>query len=147
MHCIAHKIQLVYSMKYCINLSRNYIIWCSHLIKSFYFIHKEFFIGSIKWIMELMKPFIMHPCQPGMHIAIDRWLLILSFELKFFVCRHVFIWGFVSVCKYPEKRNHPSFVNISPTVVIDTSMERSSRVLEHGNTQNFILIFFQKRCF
>ena len=29
--------------------------------------------------------------------------------------------------------NHFSFVNISPTLVIDTSMERSSRVLHHGN--------------
>ena len=34
----------------------------------------------------------------------------------------------LSVCPYPEKRNHPGFVNISPTLVIDTSMERSSRV-------------------
>ena len=38
-----------------------------------------------------------------------------------------------SVCPYPEKRNHLSFVNISPTLVIDTSMERSSRVLQHEN--------------
>ena len=38
-----------------------------------------------------------------------------------------------SICPYPEKRNHPVFVNISPTLVIDTSMERSSRVLQHGN--------------
>ena len=30
---------------------------------------------------------------------------------------------------YPEKKNHLSFVNISPTLVIDTSMEKSSRVL------------------
>ena len=44
-----------------------------------------------------------------------------------------------SVCPYPEKRNLHSFVNISPTLVIDASMERSSRVLQHGN-QN--LIFF-----
>ena len=29
--------------------------------------------------------------------------------------------------------NHLSFVNISPTLVIDASMERSSRVLQHGN--------------
>ena len=29
--------------------------------------------------------------------------------------------------------NHLRFVNISPTLVIDTSMERSSRVLQHGN--------------
>ena len=37
---------------------------------------------------------IMHPRPSGMHIAIDSWLLILSFQLKFFVCRHVSIWGF-----------------------------------------------------
>ena len=34
------------------------------------------------------------------------------------------------VCPYPDKRNHPSIVNISSTVVIiDTSMEQFSRVL------------------
>ena len=38
-----------------------------------------------------------------------------------------------SVCPYPEKRNHPGFVNISPTLVVDASMERSSRALHHGN--------------
>ena len=37
--------------------------------------------------------------------------------------------------------NHLSFVNISPTLVIDTSMERSSRVLHHGNPK---IGFFQK---
>ena len=47
-----------------------------------------------------------------------------------------------SVCPHPEKRYHHSFVNISPTLVIDTSMERSSRVLHHGNPK--IWIFFQK---
>ena len=48
----------------------------------------------------------------------------------------------LSICPYPEKRNHPSFVNVSPTLVIDTSMERSSLVLHHGNPK--IWIFFQK---
>ena len=38
--------------------------------------------------------------------------------------------------------NHPSFINVSPAVVIDTSMERSSRVLHHENPK--IGIFFQK---
>ena len=38
--------------------------------------------------------------------------------------------------------NHLSFVNISPTLVIDTSMERSSRVLQHGNPK--IWFFFKK---
>ena len=39
----------------------------------------------------------------------------------------------LSVRLHPEKRNHHSFVNISPTLVIDASMERSSRVLQHEN--------------
>ena len=38
--------------------------------------------------------------------------------------------------------NHLSFVNISPTLVIDTSMERSSRVLQHGNPEMWN--FFKK---
>ena len=53
------------------------------------------------------------------------------------------MWGFQNrVCPYPEKRNPLSFVNISPTLVIDTSMKRSSRVLHHGNRK--IWFFFQK---
>ena len=48
----------------------------------------------------------------------------------------------LSICPYPEKRNDHSFVNISPTLVIDTSMERSSRVLQHGNPK--IWFFFLK---
>ena len=38
--------------------------------------------------------------------------------------------------------NHLSFVNISPTLLIDTSMERSSRVIHHGNPKIWSL--FQK---
>ena len=49
----------------------------------------------------------------------------------------------LSVCPHPEKRYHHSFVNISPTLVIDTSMERSSRVLHHGNPK--IWFFFFKK--
>ena len=79
--------------------------------------------------------------------------------MKFFVCRHVSMWGFqnrvclsvrlsvhlsvcLSICPYPEKRNHHSFVNISPTLVIDTSMERSSRVLHDAKPK--IWFFFKK---
>ena len=47
-----------------------------------------------------------------------------------------------SVCPHPEKRYHHSFVNISPTLVIDTSMERSSRVLHLGNPK---IWFFSKK--
>ena len=39
--------------------------------------------------------------------------------------------------------NHLSFVNISPTLVIDTSMGRFSRVLHHGNPK--IWFFFFKK--
>ena len=49
----------------------------------------------------------------------------------------------VSVCPHPEKRYHHSFVNIRPTLVIDTSMERFSRVLHHGNPK--IGFFFSKK--
>ena len=53
----------------------------------------------------------------------------------------------LSVCPYPEKRNHLSFVNISPSVAIDTvrtSMEKSSWVvLQNGNSK--ILFSFQKK--
>ena len=79
----------------------------------------------------------------------------MSFELKLFVCRHVSMWGFqnrvclsvrlsvrLSVCPHPEKRYRHSFVKISPTLVIDTSMGRFSRVLHHGNPK--IWFFFQK---
>ena len=48
----------------------------------------------------------------------------------------------LSVCQHPEKRYHHSFVNISPTLVIDTSMKRSSRVLHHGNPK--IWFIFEK---
>ena len=58
------------------------------------------------------------------------------------VCPSVCLSVCLSICPYPEKRNHHSFVNISPTLVIDTSMESSSRVLHHGNPK--IWFFFLK---
>ena len=36
----------------------------------------------------------------------------------------------------PKSWNHPSFVNISPILVIGTWMERFLRVLKHGNLKN-----------
>ena len=48
----------------------------------------------------------------------------------------------IEFCPYPEKRNRPGFVNISPTLVIDKSMERSLRVLQHGNR---IIWYFSKK--
>ena len=54
----------------------------------------------------------------------------------------------IEFCPYPEfpyaeNKNQPSFVNISPTLVIDTSTDRSSRVLQQGN-QKFWFFFFSK---
>ena len=46
-------------------------------------------------------------------------------------------------CLLTKSWNHLSFVNISPTLVIDTSMERSLRVLHHGNPK--IWFFFSKK--
>ena len=43
----------------------------------------------------------------------------------------------------PKCWNHPSFVNLSPTVVNDTSMEKSSPVLLHRNPK--FRFSFQKR--
>ena len=84
-----------------------------------------------------VSPIIMHPRPPGRHIGIDSYCQLTTnfefFELKIFVCRHVSIRGF-------QNRVYLSVVNISPTLVIDTSMERFSRVL-HGNPK--ILISFQ----
>ena len=85
----------------------------------------------------------MHPRPPGRHIGIDGKPLILSFEFKF-LCADMFLYedSKTLFCPHPEKRSHHSFVNISPTLVIDTSMERSSRVLHHGNKKK--LNFFSK---
>ena len=47
------------------------------------------------------------------------------------------------ICLLTKSWNHLSFVNISPTLVIGTSMERFSRVLQHGNPK--IWFFFSKK--
>ena len=49
----------------------------------------------------------------------------------------------IQFCSYPEKRNHPGFVNISPTLVIDTSIERSLVVASYYSmeTPKFELFF------
>ena len=52
----------------------------------------------------------------------------------------------IEFCPYPdfpyaEKRNRPGFVDISPTSVIDTSTERSLRVLQYGNQKKLTFFF------
>ena len=89
----------------------------------------------------------------------------MSFELKFlcgdmFPCEEsktVSVCPYPEICPYPGKRDHPSFVNISLTLVIDTSMEISSRVLQHRNPRiwfsfkknvgiEFWLLFWLLKC-
>ena len=77
----------------------------------------------------------------------EFWVEIFCVPTRFHVripkpCLSVCLSVCLSICPYPENRNHHSFFNISPTLVIDTSMKRSSRVLQHGNPK--IWIFFQK---
>ena len=49
----------------------------------------------------------------------------------------------VSVPRHnPRIRNHPGCVDVTSTLVINALIERSSRVLQHGNTK--ILKIFQK---
>ena len=101
-----------------------------------------------KWLIRMRSFHILsNYASPSSGEAYRDRQLTTNFELKFFVCRHVSMWGFqnpvcLSICPYPEKRNHHSFVNISPTLVIDTSIERSSRVPQHGHSK--IWIFFKK---
>ena len=46
----------------------------------------------------------------------------------------------------PKCWNHPSFINISHTVVIDTSMERSAWVLQHETHLCVSAVIFCKQC-
>ena len=118
-------------------LSKN-IFWCQNAKK------------KIRTFREEMLLRLMHPRLPRRKSGIgyrDR-RLTTNFELWVEIfcvptCFHVRIpKPCLSVCPYPENRNHPVFVNISPTLVIDTSMERSSRVLQHGKPKNWF--FFSK---
>ena len=90
---------------------------------------------------SFIRYFIFYASPSSGEAYWDRQLTT-NFELKFFVCRHVSMRipkPCIDVCPYPEKRNRP----ITPTLVIDRSMERSSRVLHHGNPK--IWFFFSKK--
>ena len=103
---------------------RIFVMWM-------YFIIGPLYYETLAWTIEFL-------CIPVIRRCIySNRQLTPNYELwdkKFCVptCFHVRI-SKSCVCPYPEKRNHPSSVNFSPTLVIDTSMERSSRVLHHGN--------------
>ena len=78
----------------------------------------------------------------------ELWVEIFCVSTSFHVripkpCLSVCLSVRPSVCPHPDKRNPLSFVNISPTLVINRSMERSSLVLHHGNPK--IWFFFSKK--
>ena len=79
-------------------------------------------------------------CVPTcFHVRIPKPCLSVRPSVRPYVCP--------SVCPHPEKRNHHSFVNISPTLVIDTSMKRSSRVLHMGTRKSDFFFFFKSSKF
>ena len=87
-----------------------------------------------QFVMRLVQVYLQHfYASPTSGNAYSDRELTPNFELKF-LCADMFPYEdskTVSVCPYPEKRIHLNFVNVSPTLVIDTSMESSSRVLHH----------------
>ena len=94
---------------------------------------------------------VMHSCHRDMFIGDSGSFLIYASPsscLSFCLCADMFPYEdskTVSVCPSvytPRNENLPGFVNICPTLVIDTSMERSSRVLQHGNRK---IWFFSKK--
>ena len=98
-----------------------------------------------KSIMNIIstKDFYGHYASPSSGEAYRDRRVTTNFELWVEIfcvptCFHMRIpKPCLSVCPYPEKRNHHSFVNISPTLVIDTSMERSSHEYYTMETQKF----------
>ena len=107
-------------------------------------------LGGLNRLLQTLRliVFICNYASPSSGEAYRDRRLTTNFELRVEIfcvptCFHMRIpKPCLSVCPYPEKRYHLSFVNISPTLVIDASMERSSRVLHHGNPK--IWFFSQK---
>ena len=109
-------------------------------------------VGECNWLQQrkLHSPaIIMHPRPPGMHIAIDSKLIILSFELRVFVCRHVSIWGFQNrVClSVPREkkslclRQYQSYINnwyINGKVFTITTVWKPKNLIFFFKVRNWI---------
>ena len=118
---------------------------------------KKFEIDEIEFCPYPEFPYAEKRNRPGFVNISPTLVIDTSMERSSRVPHHgnPEMWNFfkkfeideIEFCPYPEfpyaeKRNRPGFVNISPTLVIDTSTERSSRVLQHGNQK--IGFFFQE---
>ena len=66
----------------------------------------------------------------GRHLR--EYYSIETQSFQFFI-KKTFEIDEIEFCPYLEKRNHLGFVDISPILVIDSSMENSSLVLQQGN--------------
>ena len=109
----------------------------------------NFFFKSLKFEFRLMTKRWNHlsfvNVTPTMVIdtSMERSLRVLQhWNLKSWFFSKKFEIDEIEFCPYPEKRNRLGFVDISSTLVIDASMERSSRVLQHGNPK---IWFFSKK--
>ena len=78
-----------------------------------------------------------------MDAGIDSQLLILSFELKFFVCRHVSMWGFQNTVRLsvPWEKKSPYLRQYQ---FYSSNWYINGKVLE---TQINIWFYFQKNAF
>ena len=92
--------------------------------------------GRVIFLISVFGRVICSLCIPVIHGCRDR-RLSTNFELwvEIFVCRHVSMWGFPKPCLSVRTTRKEILLASSISVlqlVIDTSTERSSRVLHHG---------------
>ena len=124
------------------SMERSSRVLQSETQKFEFFFSKKFEIWILTFDEELKSP-LLHQNQPYIRKwYINRKVFTSTTEwkpknLNFFQKSSKFEFWLLT-----KSWNHLSFVNISPTLVIDTSMERSSRVLQHGNPK--IWIFSKK---
>ena len=115
-------IQLIEIDIFCITIQKNYYWLQKHFFDHYYASPSSGEAYRDRRLTSNFELWVEIFCVPTcFHVRIPKPCLSVCLS----VC--------LSICPYPEKRNPPSFVNISPKSVIDASMERSSEVLQHGN--------------
>ena len=114
--------------------------WMSLFQLALEFFHTLLFV----WFLVLC-----YYASPSSAEAYRDWQLTTNFELWVEIfcvptCFHMRIpKACLSVRLSVPREKTPGFVDISPTLVIDTSMERCSQVLQHWNPKSWI--FYSKK--
>ena len=129
---------------YCL-ANYNFLISRDFYIKFFFFFLSPEHVNKFRnqtIVIFLLEVFflILHLQYQSGDAYYDRQL-IPNFELwvEIFCVTTCFHMRIPKPClSEPCEKNRPGFVNISPTLVIIASMERSSRVLQHGNPKIWI---------